>query len=262
KGSAISTDPQHIPTLLQPSSSQPQKTQKPRKAKRKDTQVPQLYGLTESVTDEVVYKELDDSLVRVATTTSSLEAAQDSGGGPRCQDTMGDTIAQTRSERVSKVSNDLLLARDKATQALEIDSLKRMVKKLEKKQRSRTHKFKRLYKVGISARVESSDDNIDLGEDASKQGRKIHDIDTDEDITLVNDQDDEQMFDADQYFEVDDTQVQVSTAATTATILIDEVTLDQALVELKHTKPKAKARGIVFHEPEESTTTIIPKSKS
>nr|GFD08417.1 hypothetical protein [Tanacetum cinerariifolium] len=31
--------------------------------------------------------------------------------------------------------------------------------------------------------------------DASKQGRKIHDIDADEDITLVNDQDDTKMFD-------------------------------------------------------------------
>nr|GEU82164.1 hypothetical protein [Tanacetum cinerariifolium] len=62
--------------------------------------------------------------------------------------------------------------------------------------------------------------------------------------------------------EVDDA---FSTAATTATILIDEVTLAQALVELKHTKPKAKAKGIVFHEPEESTTTTtstIPKLES
>nr|GEX08925.1 histone acetyltransferase HAC1-like isoform X1 [Tanacetum cinerariifolium] len=83
------------------------------------------------VTDEVVYKKLDDSLVRVATTASSLEAEQDSGNinktqskatpnesssqrtdssrGPRCHEAMGDTIAQTSSERVSKLSNDSLL---------------------------------------------------------------------------------------------------------------------------------------------------------
>nr|GEW18842.1 hypothetical protein [Tanacetum cinerariifolium] len=67
------------PLILQPSSSQPQKTQKPRKPKRKDTQVPQPSGLTESVTDEAVHKELGDSLVRAATTASSLEAQQDSG---------------------------------------------------------------------------------------------------------------------------------------------------------------------------------------
>nr|GFD50379.1 hypothetical protein [Tanacetum cinerariifolium] len=98
----------------------------------------------------------------------------DSDGGPMCQEAMGDTIAQTRSENVSKFSNDLLLAgvntpqsdknslklremiklcttlqsrvlaleQIKATQANEIDRLKRRVKKLEKKQRLRTHKLK------------------------------------------------------------------------------------------------------------------------
>ncbi|GKD82503.1 hypothetical protein Tco_1349342, partial [Tanacetum coccineum] len=72
-------------------------------------------------------------------------------------------------------------------QALEIDSLKKRVKKIEKnKQRSRTHKLKRLYKVGLSAKVISSDDEASLGdqEDVSKQGKKILDIDADEDITL------------------------------------------------------------------------------
>nr|GEY74400.1 hypothetical protein [Tanacetum cinerariifolium] len=66
-----------------------------------------------------------------------------------------------------------------------------------KENKVKTHGPKRLYKVRLSARVESSDDNEDLGKDASKQGRKIHDINADENITLVNDQDDDQMFDAD-----------------------------------------------------------------
>nr|GFD54113.1 hypothetical protein [Tanacetum cinerariifolium] len=64
---------------IQPSSSQPQKTQKPRKPTRKDTQVPQPSGHTESVTDEAVHKELGDRLVRVATIAVSLEAEHDSG---------------------------------------------------------------------------------------------------------------------------------------------------------------------------------------
>ncbi|GKD79849.1 hypothetical protein Tco_1342470, partial [Tanacetum coccineum] len=199
---------------------------------------------------EAVHKELGDSLVRASTTTSSLEAEQDSdnitktrsnatpnessslgttlGGGPRCQETMRDTTARTRFESVSKHSNDSLLARGstlqsdedrlkldelmalcttlqkrvldlektKTTQLNEIDSLKRMVKKLEKKDRSRTHKLKRLYKVSLTARVESSSNEEDLGEDASKQGR-INVIDADEEITLVNVQDDtdNEMFD-------------------------------------------------------------------
>ncbi|GJR46676.1 hypothetical protein Tco_1314779 [Tanacetum coccineum] len=96
-------------------------TQKPRKP-RKDTHVPQSSDPIENVADEAVHKELCDSLVRAATTASSLEAEQDSGninktqskatpnesssqgtnssGGPRCQETMGDTIAQTRVSNV------------------------------------------------------------------------------------------------------------------------------------------------------------------
>nr|GFD33368.1 hypothetical protein [Tanacetum cinerariifolium] len=90
-------------------------------------------------------------------------------GGLMCQEAMGDMIAQTRV---------LDLKNTKTTQALEIDSLKRRVKNLKKKQRLRTHKLTTLYKVSLSVRVESSNDNADLGEDASKQ-RRIYDIDAD-----------------------------------------------------------------------------------
>nr|GEW43498.1 hypothetical protein [Tanacetum cinerariifolium] len=82
------------------------------------------------------------------------------------------------------------------TQRNEIASLKRRVKKLEKKNRSRTHRLQRLYKVSLSTRVESSGDEESLGEDASKRGRRINAIDVDEDITLVSD-DDNEMFDVD-----------------------------------------------------------------
>ncbi|GKE88947.1 hypothetical protein Tco_1566422 [Tanacetum coccineum] len=131
-GLAIPTDPHHTSTIIQ-SSTQPQKTQQPKKPKRKDTQVPQPSDPIENVTYKVVHKELGDSLVRATTTASSLEAEPDSsninktqskatpnessslgttsGSGPRCQETMRDTIAQTRFENVSKHSNDLLLAR-------------------------------------------------------------------------------------------------------------------------------------------------------
>nr|GEU29524.1 hypothetical protein [Tanacetum cinerariifolium] len=227
----------------------------------------------EHVADEAVYKELDDRLVRVATTASSLKTEQDIGGGPRFQEAIGDTIDQTWSERVSKLSNDSLLAREN-----EIDILKRRAKKLKKKQMLRTYKLKRLYKVGLTARVESSYNEQSLGEDASKQGR-INDIDADKGITLVSTHD-AKMFDDDEDLhgeevfvakqdenvvekEVDIAQVYVSTAATIAIISIDKDTLAQALAKLKHTKPKSKAKGIIFHEPEESTTTktIIPKPK-
>ncbi|GJR36402.1 proline-rich receptor-like protein kinase PERK9 [Tanacetum coccineum] len=227
--------------------------QKPRKPKRKDTQIPQSSGPIEHVADEAVNKELDDSL---ATPNEAGSQGTTSGGGPRRQETIRDTIAQTGFENVSKLSNDPLLVRGntlrsgednlklnelmelctnlqqrvldlettKTTQANEIASLKRMVKKLEKKDRSRTHKLKRLYKVGLSARVESSRDEVDLGEDASKQGRRIYDINADEDITL-----------------------QTRVVWLDVNLTVDEVTLAQALAALKSVKPKVKAN--VIEEP-------------
>ncbi|GJW95529.1 hypothetical protein Tco_0175201 [Tanacetum coccineum] len=64
------------------------------------------------VGDEAVHKELGDRMERAATTASSIEAEQDCGSGPRCQDTiMVDVDAQTRFEITSKQSNDLPLSR-------------------------------------------------------------------------------------------------------------------------------------------------------
>nr|GEV58189.1 reverse transcriptase domain-containing protein [Tanacetum cinerariifolium] len=50
-------------------------------AKRKVTEVPQPSDPMEHVTDEAIYEELDNSLVRATTTASSLEAEQDSDEG-------------------------------------------------------------------------------------------------------------------------------------------------------------------------------------
>ncbi|GJQ93907.1 retrovirus-related pol polyprotein from transposon TNT 1-94 [Tanacetum coccineum] len=64
------------------------------------------------VGDEAVHKELGDRMERAATTASSLEAEQDSGSGPRCQDTiLGDVNAQTRFEITSIQSIDPPLSR-------------------------------------------------------------------------------------------------------------------------------------------------------
>nr|GFA20612.1 ribonuclease H-like domain, reverse transcriptase, RNA-dependent DNA polymerase [Tanacetum cinerariifolium] len=49
-----------------------------RKLKRKNTQVPHPSNPTDNVADETVHKELGDSLMRAATTASSLEAEHDS----------------------------------------------------------------------------------------------------------------------------------------------------------------------------------------
>ncbi|GJW96687.1 hypothetical protein Tco_0178495 [Tanacetum coccineum] len=292
EGSAIPTDPHHTPTFIQPSP-QPQKTQKPRRPKKKDTQVPQSSVPSDNVADEAVYKELDDSLVRAATTASSLEAEQDSGniiktrskatpneagsqgttsgGGPRRQETMGDTIAQTRSENVSKLSNDPLLARGntlrsgedslklnelmelctnlqtrvldlettKTTQANEIASLKRRVKKLEKKNKSRTHKLKRLYKVGLSARVESSGD---------KESLEMFDVDT-----LTGDKVFEKYKSLEKGDVIKEPSVPVSTVTTSTKDNTATTTTATILTPRK---------GIVFQKPGTTTTTISSQQPS
>ncbi|GJR42885.1 hypothetical protein Tco_1310988 [Tanacetum coccineum] len=192
--------------------------QKPRKPKRKDTQIPQSSGPTEHVADEAVYKELDDSLVRAATTASSLDAEQDMGNINKTQSKATPNEAGiTRTTSVVPRGNTLQSGEDslklnelmelcinlqqrvldlettKTTQANKIASLKRRVKKIERRNKSRTHGLKRMYRVGSSRRVESYEDE-GLGEvDASKQGR-IADIDVNKDIYLVNVHIDEDMF--------------------------------------------------------------------
>ncbi|GJY13286.1 hypothetical protein Tco_0382595 [Tanacetum coccineum] len=198
------------------------------------TEIPQSSEPTNLDADKAVHEERGDSVERVAATAASLDVKQDSGninrtqsraipnlpfpqgigsgGSPRCQEAIRDTIAQTRSERVYTPSYDspllgvntpgsdeerielkelmdmctklydrvLDLENVKDAQALEIKKLKKRVKKLERKKKSRTPQPKRkVYKP----RVESSEEI--LGEkDASKQGRnsdKTKELNVDED---------------------------------------------------------------------------------
>ncbi|GKE10750.1 hypothetical protein Tco_1414301 [Tanacetum coccineum] len=176
----------------------------------------------------------------------------------------------------------------KTAQAKAIASLKKRVKQLEKKRKSRTSRLRRLRKVGSYSMVESSNDaSLGAQDDASKQGRKIEDLDADVEVTLVNEthemNDDNLMFDTgvleEQEIEfvkvVEEPIVSVSTttksipvsAAEVVTIasasveILNELTLAQTLIEIKTTKPKPvttatttvtsvrpRAKGIIFHD--------------
>ncbi|GJV72203.1 ribonuclease H-like domain-containing protein [Tanacetum coccineum] len=105
EGSAMPTDPQYTPTVIQPSPP-PQKTQKPKKPKRKDTQVPQSSVPIDNVANEVVHKELGASILEAEQDSGNITKTRSKatpneagsqgttlGGGPRRQETMGDTIA-------------------------------------------------------------------------------------------------------------------------------------------------------------------------
>nr|GEZ16872.1 hypothetical protein [Tanacetum cinerariifolium] len=273
KGSENPPDPLHTPTIIQPSTSQPLRKQKPRKTKRKGTELPQTSVPTEHVADEAVNKELNDSLERATITATSLDAESENAS----KFSNDPLLAGVNTPRSGKDSMKLIELMDlytnlqqrfidlettKTSQAQEIISLKKRVKRLEKKKRSRTHGLKRLYKVGLSSRIESFDDEASLDEeDASKQGR-ISDINDNQDIHLVNvhrdedmfgvnDQDDTSMFDADKDLQgeevivekevvgKDDSAVEEVNAANIATFVsadaattvsIDELTLAQALI--------------------------------
>ncbi|GJT06558.1 hypothetical protein Tco_0841020 [Tanacetum coccineum] len=310
------------------------------------------------VGDEAVHKELGDRMERAATTASSLEAEQDSGSGPRCQDTiLGDVNAQTRFEITSKQSIDPPLSRGytlgsgedinavrlklvlsvlvsavkrmlmlpvqvsavevnpviytscieqfwatakeakvpqdeaeheesvptpsndpqpnaKDAQAKEIAALKKRIQRLERRKMSRPTGLKRLNKVGMSRKVESSKDQESLGapEEASKQGKSIEDIDVDVDVPLVDEaqerQNDDLMFDSGV---LEDDVITASEAVTTASIddsdvptTNKEITLAQTLIQIKAAKPKVvttaatiatttrpKDRGVIVQEPSE-----------
>nr|GEU76137.1 hypothetical protein [Tanacetum cinerariifolium] len=267
---AIPTETHPTPTITQPSSSQPSRKQKPRKTKRQDTELPQTNVPIKIVADEAVNEEMYDSFEKATTTTTSLDADQDRDN----INTMGDTIAQTRSENVSNFPNDppllrvntlrseedrlklkelmelctklsdraLNLETTKNAQAKEIANLKKIVKRLERKRESRSHGLKRLYKVGLSTRVESSaNEESKDEEDSSKQGR-ISGINANQDINLDL-----------QGVEVVVKEVNVASIATSITVAattavsFDELTLAQSLMEIKTSKPNEKR--IVMQEP-------------
>ncbi|GJU94948.1 hypothetical protein Tco_1319704 [Tanacetum coccineum] len=189
EGSGQPTEPQHTPTTsnIEPipiiaSSSQPKKTYKHRKTKR-PTEISQSSGPTTLVADETVHKERGDNMERAATTAASLDAEQDSG-----VNTLGSGEDRLKimelMEICTKLSDRVLaLENVKTAQDLEITSLKKRVKKLEKKKKARTLQLKRrLFKVRIES---SADKSLGDQEDASKQGRNIAESDQDKEISFV-----------------------------------------------------------------------------
>nr|GEU40248.1 hypothetical protein [Tanacetum cinerariifolium] len=211
-----------------------------RKPRRKVIEVPQPSHLTEHVADEAVNEEMDDSLERAATTATSLDAEQDRG--VNTPQHFKDSLKLNKLMKLcTKLQQRVLdLKTRKTTQSLEIDSLKRRIKKLERRKRSRTHGLKRLYKVCLSARVESS-------KDASKQGR-IANIDANKDIYLVNVYNDEDMFgvndlDGDEP-KADKVVIQEPEQGTTTT----------TPTTIKAASSRPKAKGLVVHEQEPEPT--------
>ncbi|GKE38529.1 hypothetical protein Tco_1461934 [Tanacetum coccineum] len=276
EGSRHPTKPQHTPTTASPSHVEPipsiASSSHPKK-------IPQYSEPTNLDADKAVHEDREDSVERAATTATSLDAEQDSGninrtqsmvipnvpfpqeissgGSPRFQEAIGDTIAQTRVLDLENV---------KDAQALEIKKLKKRVKKLERKNKSRTTQPKRrVYKP----RVKSSEES--LGEkDASKQGRNS---DKTEELNVAED---EHMFDLS---DLSDTEVIVDQEETIELVedkgsaekgvsaaedkdstvvdvsVADDVTLAETLMEIRSSASRPqKLKGVLFKEPSKPTT--------
>ncbi|GKE14220.1 hypothetical protein Tco_1421797 [Tanacetum coccineum] len=262
--SATPTDSHSIPIITQPSSSKPQKKESRRK-KRKDS------APTEPTTDKTTPEE--------HVSTPSYDPP------PSGEDRM--QLAELMSLCTNQQEKVLDWEKAKIAQEKEITSLKKRAKQLEKRRKSRTSRLRRLRKVGSSSRVESSNDaSLGAQEEASKQGRKIKDLDADAEVTLVNEtqemNDDNLMFDTGvlEEQEVEFKKVVAEPATTTKSIpvsvaevvttssasveILDELTLAQTLIEIKTAKPKPvttaattvtsvrpRAKGIIFHDQEE-----------
>ncbi|GJW03270.1 retrovirus-related pol polyprotein from transposon TNT 1-94 [Tanacetum coccineum] len=114
------------------------------------------------------------------------------------------------------------------------------------------HGTKRLKKVGAARRIESSNDGLGAQEDASKQGRRIKDIDADAEVfvDVTTGEKDEQST------KINDSTVgeAVTTAGVEDSVVPTTVgeTLAQTLMEIKAAKPRSK--GNVFHDQEEQVT--------
>ncbi|GJS86797.1 uncharacterized mitochondrial protein-like protein [Tanacetum coccineum] len=287
--------------------------------------------------DEVINEEMDDSLVRAATTASSLEAEQDIGSYEHYKSLLAEVehlepgfelqgakmvemgrfgiireqriaaykgyrggVLRSRGGRIArwKVFRGVWVSRLENGQQggdvaflvtkggkifmladrMVIDRLRELIYFSYVDENSWVVI---LYKVGLSRRVKSSNEE-GLGEDDASKRERIADIDADAGINLVSTH-----FDADtDMFRVHDlvgdevvvdskvaikaaSTILVSAATTTTTVITDnEITLAKALAELKSAKlptttaattitaasTRPKAKGIVIHEQEQAPT--------
>nr|GEZ51734.1 hypothetical protein [Tanacetum cinerariifolium] len=150
----IPTDTQDTPILTQPSSSQPQRKHKPIKKQGKETEVPYTKPQTEEHIPTPSYDPLPS-------------------GKDRMQLSELMEICIKLSDRV------LFLEQIKTNQAAKIKKLKKRVEKLEGKKKKRTHGLKRLYKVGLTTRIESFKEEEDQGRINDEDLFGVNDLDGD-----------------------------------------------------------------------------------
>ncbi|GKB75060.1 hypothetical protein Tco_0936472 [Tanacetum coccineum] len=190
---------------------------------------------------------------------ADLDTPTDSHSIPIISQPSSSKPQKKKSRRKQSLQEKVLdLEKAKTAQAKDITSLKKRVKKLEKKRKSRPSGLRRL-----------------------RKGRKIEDLDVNAEVILVNEtqemDDDNLMFDTgvlkEQEIEFEKVveELVVSVATTTKSIpvsaaevvttasasveILDELTLDQTLIEIKTTKPKPVTTAAT------TVTSVRPRAK-
>nr|GEU86297.1 hypothetical protein [Tanacetum cinerariifolium] len=116
----------------------------------------------------IIQNQLDEQVQADAAVTTALEDV---------------TVATALDACAALTLRVKYLEHTKEAQTLEITQLKKWLKKLERVNKVKTFKLRRLKKVGTSQRVETSDNTI--MEDVSNQGRMIVELDRDEGVELI-----------------------------------------------------------------------------
>nr|GEX49973.1 hypothetical protein [Tanacetum cinerariifolium] len=137
---------------------------------------------------------------------------------------------------------------DKVAQALEITKLKRRVKKLERRNKVRKLKLKRLQRVGTSQRVETS--NETMLDDVSNQGRMIAEVDDDLDVVLEN------VIEATDEVK-ESAQDEGRQAESKAEIYKIDMDHANKVLSIVTAAPSRRRKGVVIRDPEEESTTSI-----
>nr|GFA00399.1 retrovirus-related Pol polyprotein from transposon TNT 1-94 [Tanacetum cinerariifolium] len=164
----------------------------------------------------------------------------------------------------------------------EVPTLKERVKKLEKGNKVRVLKLRRLQKVETSQRVDTFDDTV--MDDKSNQGRMIDEMDKDDAVVLMDDKEEDKKVKEAKEDESEPTEVQeVVDVVTTAKLITVFVTAASEIVTTVSTiiptvepyvptatltgaparvaaAPNRRRKGVVIRDPKEESTTfeIIP----
>ncbi|GKD27687.1 hypothetical protein Tco_1233901 [Tanacetum coccineum] len=173
------------------------------------------------------------------------------------------------------------LEKIKTSQAAEITGLKERVKQLEKKRGSRTHRLKRLRKGKKIADIDDDAKVTLIDETQERNDNLVYDTGVldDEEVFVGHGEVEKEVSVVDPVTTVGEVVTTVSVEVTTAsaTTTVDELTLAQTLIEIKAAKPKVvttaatttttavtrpKAKGVIFQEPSEFTTTTSPSQPS